>query len=51
MDIVSYVYRMDKKVFYKNFIENYNIFILDFRRFSQNIVLRSPGGYSSEKDC
>ena len=23
----------------------------DFRRFSQNIVLRSPGGYSSEKDC
>ena len=25
--------------------------ILDFRRFSQNIVLRSPGGYSSEKDC
>ena len=28
MDIVSYVYRMDKKVFYKNFIENYNIFII-----------------------
>lgn len=25
--------------------------IPDFRRFSQNIVLRSPGGYSSEKDC
>ena len=23
----------------------------DFRRFSQNIVLRSPGEYSSEKDC
>ena len=28
-----------------------DVIIPDFRRFSQNIVLRSPGGYSSEKDC
>ena len=30
---------------------SYVLILPDFRRFSQNIVLRSPGEYSSEKDC
>ena len=42
------IYVNGEKVTIRNTKESQNP---DFRRFSQNIVLRSPGGYSSEKDC
>ena len=42
MDIVSYVYRIDKKVFYKNFIENYNIFIKFMAQFIDDCKLKYP---------